>query len=230
MLLVLTLSVHVCVESLVACSIRHVRFDSFFHPTQVCLRTVEVTIVDRPRQLPHVNAHNSLSRPNAAHGSTKTDYGGADGWQPKSLRNSIWQGKPACSGLPESNLGCPGLNDIMRETADQIQHSRCQAGPRFSLNQGPVHAGVTVAAAPIGISRSREFFCQPQHGLLVRPWEVSLVRRHCNNWPCMSYAIPQEVRLAGSRNARASRAESQYICDGVQIKNRFRQKPDSMCV
>ena len=27
---------------------------------------------------------------------TKTDYGGADGWQPKSPRNSIWQGKPAC--------------------------------------------------------------------------------------------------------------------------------------
>ena len=41
----------------------------------------------------------------------------------QSLRNSIWQGKPACWGLPESNRGCPGPSDIMRETADQNQHS-----------------------------------------------------------------------------------------------------------
>ena len=27
---------------------------------------------------------------------------------------SIWQGKPACWGLPESNFGCPGPSVIMR--------------------------------------------------------------------------------------------------------------------
>ena len=46
---------------------------------------------------------------------------GADGWQPKSPRNSIWQGKPACWGLPESNHSCPGPNDIMREIAGTLK-------------------------------------------------------------------------------------------------------------
>ena len=49
-------------------------------------------------------------------GQRKTDCREADGWQPKSPRNSIWQGKtqPA-GGDPESNLGCPGPRDIKRD-------------------------------------------------------------------------------------------------------------------
>ena len=46
---------------------------------------------------------------------------GTDGWQPKSPRNSIWQGNPACWGLPESNRGCPGPSDIMRETVGTLK-------------------------------------------------------------------------------------------------------------
>ena len=44
-------------------------------------------------------------------GVNEDGLSGADGWQPKSLLNSIWQGKPACWGLPESNRGCPGPSD-----------------------------------------------------------------------------------------------------------------------
>ena len=47
------------------------------------MRTVEVTILNRPRQYA-CHVHNSRRDPNAAQGSTKTIYGGADGWQPKS--------------------------------------------------------------------------------------------------------------------------------------------------
>ena len=86
--------------------IRHVRFDSFFHLTQVFSRTVEVTIciilerlLDCPRQLPHVNSHNSPSRPKAAQGSTKTDYGGADGWQPKSPPTASGRGNQPAGSL-----------------------------------------------------------------------------------------------------------------------------------
>ena len=78
-------------------------------------RTVEVTIciilerlLDRPRQLPHVKSHSSPSRPKAAQGTTKTDYGRADVWQPKSLHNSIWQGKPVCWGRPGVQPRLPG--------------------------------------------------------------------------------------------------------------------------
>ena len=79
-------------------------------------RTVEVTIciilerlLDRPRQLPHVTSTTVHRDPKAAQGTTKTDYGGADGWQSKSLRNSIWQGKPACWRRPGVQPQLPGL-------------------------------------------------------------------------------------------------------------------------
>ena len=47
----------------------------------------------------------------------------ADGWQPKSLRNSIWQEKPACWGRPGVQLRLPGLplpqedSHLLRSTA-----------------------------------------------------------------------------------------------------------------
>ena len=44
-------------------SLRYVRFDVFLHLTQVFLRTVEVTISDRPQQLPRAKLHNSLRDP-----------------------------------------------------------------------------------------------------------------------------------------------------------------------
>ena len=124
-----------------------------------------------------VNSFNSLSRPQAAQRTSKTECRGRWVAAQKPSQKHLAGETSLLGDFPDSNRSCPGPNDTMRETADQIQHSRCQAGPRFSLNQGPVHAGVTVTAAPNGIFRSQEFFCQPQHGLLVRPWEVSLVRR-----------------------------------------------------
>ena len=91
-LLVLTLSVHVCVESLVACSIRHVRFDSFFHTTQVCLRTVEVTTFDRPRQLPHIDAHNSHRDPTLLMGQRRQTMEGQMGGSPKAFATASGRG------------------------------------------------------------------------------------------------------------------------------------------
>ena len=148
----LTFSVHVCElrickfgKSLVACSIRHVRFDSFFHPTQVFSRTVEVTIFDRPRQLPHVNSHNSLPRPIAALRSTKTDHGGADGWQPKSPLTASGRGNQPAGNDLESNRGCPGPHDIKRDVAInwnigvqplQLTQERCSSYPN-SVREKP---------------------------------------------------------------------------------------------
>ena len=40
---------------------------------------------------------------------------GADGWQPKSLATASGRGNQPAGGLPESNHGCKGPSDIMRE-------------------------------------------------------------------------------------------------------------------
>ena len=47
-----------------------------------------------------------------------------------------------------------------------VTSSRCQAGPRFSLNQGPVHAGVTVAAALSGVRTQAVPVSATKHRLL----------------------------------------------------------------
>ena len=46
---------------------------------------------------------NSLRDPMLLKGKRRRTVDGADGWQPNSPRNSIWQGKPACC------LGRPGV-------------------------------------------------------------------------------------------------------------------------
>ena len=122
-LLILTLSVHVCevrirkfVESLVACSIRHVRFDSFCHTTQVCLRTVELTIFDRPRQLPHVNSHNSHRDPTLLMGQRRQTMEGQMGGSPKAFATASGRGNQPAEDVAESNRSCPGSHDI-REMA-----------------------------------------------------------------------------------------------------------------
>ena len=46
--------------------------------------------------------------PKAAQGTSKTDCGGQMGGSPKSTRNSIWQGKPACWGRPGVQPQLPG--------------------------------------------------------------------------------------------------------------------------
>ena len=53
---------------------------------------------------------------------------GADGWQPKSLATASGRRNQPAGGLPESNHVCPGPSDIMREKADQNQHSQSQPG------------------------------------------------------------------------------------------------------
>ena len=79
-------------------------------------RTVEVTICiilerlfDRPRQLPHVKSYNSPRETQSCSRVTKMDYGRANGWQPRSFRNSNRQGKPACWGRPGVQPQLPGL-------------------------------------------------------------------------------------------------------------------------
>ena len=89
-------------------------------------RTAKVTMFDRPRQLPHVNSYNSLARPSAAQGTSKTD-----------CRKQMGGGETQPA------------KDYRSPTAV----ARAPSGPRFSLNQGHVHAGVTVAAAPSGFFR-----------------------------------------------------------------------------
>ena len=81
---------------------------------------------------------------------------GADGWQPKAPTTASGRGNQPAGGDPESNRGCPGPRDIKRDGHNRLETSvkpalsRYRAGPRSSLNQGPVHAGVTVVAAPSG--------------------------------------------------------------------------------
>ena len=127
-LLVLTLSVHVCelrickfVESLVACSIRHVRFD-FFHPTHVCLRSVEVTIFDRPRQLPHVDSHNSHRDPTLLMGQRRQTMEGQMGGSPKAFATASGRGNQPAEDDPESNRSCQGSHNI-REMATSAVNS-----------------------------------------------------------------------------------------------------------
>ena len=48
-----------------------------------------------PMTVTACHSRNSLSRPNAAQGSTQTNFQEQMGGSPKFL-NSIWQGKPAC--------------------------------------------------------------------------------------------------------------------------------------
>ena len=99
-----------------------------------------------------VNSHKSLRDPKLLKGHRRRTAGGRWVAAQKPSQQHL-AGETSLMGLPKSNRSCPGPNDIMREIAGTLnQHSRCQAGPRFSLNQGPVHAGVTVAAKPSGIS------------------------------------------------------------------------------
>ena len=54
-------------------------------------------------------AQQSTETPKLLKGHRRRTAGrGADGWQPKSPYNSIWQGKPACSGRPEVQPRLPG--------------------------------------------------------------------------------------------------------------------------
>ena len=71
------------------------------------IRTVEVTISIAHDSYRVSLAQQSFETPTLLR-SQRRRILGAGGWQPKSLLNSIWQGKPACWGLPESNRGCPG--------------------------------------------------------------------------------------------------------------------------
>ena len=64
---------------------------------------------NRPRQLPHVTRA-TVYRDSMLLKSQRRRILGADGWQPKSLLNSIWQGKPACWRNPE-------YSDLSRETS-----------------------------------------------------------------------------------------------------------------
>ena len=112
------------VKPLGTCEICHVRFNSFF-----TLRTVEVTISDRPRQFPHATCIQS-TRPKAAQGSAKTDYGGADGWQPKSPLTASGRGNQPAEGLPESNRGCPGpvtSRDTAAGSWSRTESSHCRS-------------------------------------------------------------------------------------------------------
>ena len=89
----------------------------------------------------------------AAQGITKTDCGGADGWQPKSLRNSIWQGKPACwvgTWSPTTVAQVPVTSRDMVTVGWKFNETSTL---NIGLGQSPVHAGVTVVPAPSGKRR-----------------------------------------------------------------------------
>ena len=75
-------------------------------------RTVEVTMLDRPRQLPHCKSHKCLPRPQSCSRDVDGRLREADGWQPKSSPTASGRWKPACWGDLESNHGCPGPLNI----------------------------------------------------------------------------------------------------------------------
>ena len=135
-----------------------------------------------------------------------------DGWQPKSPRTASGRGNQSAGGLRESNRSCPGPNDIMRETADQIQHSRCQAGPRFSINQGPVPRWCN------GRSRAQWKF---QITRVLLPATTRTARSLLGNESC------QATTATTGRACRMQyHRKSTWMNLASQIKNRFRQKPD----
>ena len=83
----------------------------FYTLTKVFLRTVEVTISNRPRQLPHVNSQNRSSRPKAAQGSAKTDKEGQMGGSPKASATTSGRGNQPAGEDPESNICCLGFHE-----------------------------------------------------------------------------------------------------------------------
>ena len=85
----------------------HVRFDSFLHLTQVFSRTVEVTISNRPRQLPHVNLHNSLRDPKLLKGQRRRIMEGQMGGSPKASATASGRGNQPAGEDPESNICSP---------------------------------------------------------------------------------------------------------------------------
>ena len=117
-------------------------------------RTAEVTIciislrlLDRPRQLPHVNSLNSLPSSQSCSRDIEDGlWGRADGWQPKSLHDSIWQGKPVSWGGPgvRPRLPAPVTSREMAQSAGNFSGTKVQFQPRS------VHAGVTVVTALSG--------------------------------------------------------------------------------
>ena len=77
--------------------------------------------------------------PKAVQGTSNTDCGVADGWQPKSPHISTWQGNQPAGGDPESNHSCPGPRDINRDghnrlkpTLSKSSRAKIQSQPRSS--------------------------------------------------------------------------------------------------
>ena len=103
-----------------ACSNLSRRSDSMFILYRCFRGLSRLRFLDRPRQFAWAFQQQS-TRPKAAQGSTKTDFGGADGWQPKSPSTASGRGNQPAGGLPESNRSCPGPNDIMREIAGTLK-------------------------------------------------------------------------------------------------------------
>ena len=76
------------------------------------MRTVEVTIPNRPRQYAcHVH---TVDVTQMLLKGKQTNYGGVDGWQPKSLPTASGRGNQPAGRLPEFNRVCPGLKNHVR--------------------------------------------------------------------------------------------------------------------
>ena len=67
-----------------------------------------------PTTVTACHSRNSLSRPNAAQESTKTNFQGQMGGSPKASLTASGRGNQPVGRLPESNRGCPGPNDNVR--------------------------------------------------------------------------------------------------------------------
>ena len=104
------------------------------HRTYCFMRTVEVTIPNRPRQYA-CHVHNSRRDPMLLKGQRRQIMEGQMGGSPKAFRQHL----AGETSLLESNLGCPGPSDMMRDKAGTLKPA---------LSMSPFHAGVTVAAAP----------------------------------------------------------------------------------
>ena len=85
--------------------------------------------------------------PKAAQGTSKTDCGGAAGWQPNSTHNSIWQGKPACWGRPGVQPRLPGppghqerwpqsAGNTVKPALSMSSRAKVQSQPRSSPHWG----------------------------------------------------------------------------------------------
>ena len=93
------------------------------------MRTAEVTIcitlerlLDRSRQLPHVNfAQQSIETPSCSRDNKDGLWRGQMSGSPKASATASGRGNQPAGRSPESNRGCPGPSDIMRETARTLK-------------------------------------------------------------------------------------------------------------